>query len=101
MLGCQPQAGVRAAYPIQAAEFCIGLQAVHQGLSGTFSLEELPLVEGRVIGGPLSHGTIVAREHGIPAVLVTGAATARIHHGQTITVDGDKGVVSWAADGNG
>jgi rifampicin phosphotransferase len=45
------------------------------------------------IGGPLSHGSIVAREYGIPAVLGTGVATRRIHSGQTITVDGSAGVV--------
>jgi pyruvate,water dikinase len=45
------------------------------------------------IGGPLSHGSIVAREYGIPAVLGTGAATRRIRSGQTITVDGGSGKV--------
>jgi phosphoenolpyruvate synthase/pyruvate phosphate dikinase len=45
------------------------------------------------IGGPLSHGSIVAREYGIPAVMGTGIATRRIRDGQTITVDGRKGVV--------
>jgi phosphohistidine swiveling domain-containing protein len=45
------------------------------------------------IGGPLSHGSIVAREYGIPAVLGTGVATRRIHSGQTVTVDGNTGVV--------
>jgi pyruvate,water dikinase len=45
------------------------------------------------VGGPLSHGSIVAREYGIPAVLGTGVATRRIHSGQTIAVDGDEGTV--------
>jgi pyruvate,water dikinase len=45
------------------------------------------------VGGPLSHGSIVAREYGIPAVLGTGVATKRILSGQTITVDGSAGVV--------
>jgi pyruvate,water dikinase len=45
------------------------------------------------IGGPLSHGSIVAREYGIPAVLGTGAATHVIKTGQVITVDGDAGQV--------
>jgi len=45
------------------------------------------------IGGPLSHGSIVAREYGIPAVLGTGSATSRIDQGQTITVDGSEGKV--------
>jgi phosphohistidine swiveling domain-containing protein len=46
------------------------------------------------IGGPLSHGSIVAREYGIPAVMGTGFATRRIHSGQVITVDGSAGTVS-------
>ncbi|HSQ16496.1 MAG TPA: PEP/pyruvate-binding domain-containing protein [Anaerolineales bacterium] len=46
------------------------------------------------IGGPLSHGSIVAREYGIPAVMGTGVATRRIQSGQVITVDGDNGVVT-------
>jgi phosphohistidine swiveling domain-containing protein len=46
------------------------------------------------IGGQLSHGSIVAREYGIPAVMGTGVATRRIHSGQTITVDGGAGTVT-------
>jgi phosphohistidine swiveling domain-containing protein len=45
------------------------------------------------IGGPLSHGSIVAREYGIPAVMGTGGATKRIKNGQMITVDGSAGTV--------
>jgi pyruvate,water dikinase len=45
------------------------------------------------IGGPLSHGSIVAREYGIPAVLGTAEATKRIQSGQTISVDGSSGQV--------
>ncbi|MBN1259045.1 MAG: phosphoenolpyruvate synthase [Anaerolineae bacterium] len=46
------------------------------------------------IGGPLSHGSIVAREYGIPAVLGTGVATRRIESGQRVAVDGDAGTVT-------
>jgi phosphohistidine swiveling domain-containing protein len=46
------------------------------------------------IGGPLSHGSIVAREYGIPAVMGTGIATRRIQNGQMVTVDGSGGTVS-------
>ncbi len=42
-------------------------------------------------GGLLSHAAIVAREHGIPAVLATGTATQRIKDGEEVTVDGTKG----------
>jgi phosphoenolpyruvate synthase/pyruvate phosphate dikinase len=48
------------------------------------------------VGGPLSHGSIVAREYGIPAVLGTGVATKRIRSGQVITVDGGEGIVRLA-----
>jgi len=51
------------------------------------------------IGGPLSHGSIVAREYGIPAVMGTGLATKRIQDGQMITVDGNAGTVSLEATG--
>ncbi len=46
------------------------------------------------IGGPLSHGSIVAREYGIPAVMGIGVATKRIQSGQLITVDGNAGIVT-------
>jgi rifampicin phosphotransferase len=44
-------------------------------------------------GGILSHPAIIAREHGIPAVVATGNATELIHHGQQVTVDGTAGIV--------
>ena len=44
-------------------------------------------------GGILSHCAVVAREYGIPAVVGTGNATARIQDGQQIEVDGDAGIV--------
>ncbi|MCS5563672.1 MAG: PEP-utilizing enzyme, partial [Oleiphilaceae bacterium] len=46
------------------------------------------------IGSILTHGSIVAREYNIPAVLGVGIATQRIRHGQLIRVDGDNGVVA-------
>ena len=46
------------------------------------------------IGSILAHGSIVAREYGIPAVLGVGDATQRIKSGQTIVVDGDRGTVT-------
>lgn len=46
------------------------------------------------IGGVLSHGSIVAREYGIPAVLGTGSATRLIRTGDLIVVDGAAGKVT-------
>ena len=45
------------------------------------------------VGGILSHGAIVAREYGIPAVMSIPGATQAIHDGQTVMVDGNRGVV--------
>jgi phosphohistidine swiveling domain-containing protein len=45
-------------------------------------------------GSPSSHASIVAREFGIPAVVGTGDATARLRDGQTVIVDGAAGTVA-------
>jgi pyruvate,water dikinase len=50
------------------------------------------------IGGSMSHAAIVAREYGLPAVVGTGQATARIRDGQRIRVDGSRGVVTILED---
>ena len=42
----------------------------------------------------MSHGAVVAREYGIPAVVGVAGATDQITTGATITVDGSAGVVS-------
>jgi pyruvate,water dikinase len=46
------------------------------------------------VGGILSHGAIVAREYGIPAVMGVAGATTTIVEGQRVTVDGNRGVVT-------
>jgi pyruvate,water dikinase len=53
------------------------------------------LARGLVVerGGMLSHGAIIARELGIPAVVGVRHATRRIAHGVRLSVDGDRGVV--------
>jgi pyruvate,water dikinase len=45
------------------------------------------------LGGLMSHGSIIAREFGIPAVVNVGSATKVIETGQMIQVDGVRGVV--------
>ena len=45
------------------------------------------------IGGLLSHGAIVAREYGLPAVLNVKDATRVIRTGQLLTVDGWQGTI--------
>jgi pyruvate,water dikinase len=45
------------------------------------------------VGGSLSHGSTVAREYGLPAVVNVKHGTKVIETGQTITVDGTRGIV--------
>lgn len=49
-------------------------------------------------GGYLSHGAIVAREFGIPAVVNLPGIRAQLEDGETICVDGNAGTVSRVAD---
>jgi pyruvate,water dikinase len=46
------------------------------------------------MGGMMSHGAVVAREYGIPAVVGVPDATGRIATGDQITVDGSAGTVA-------
>ncbi len=46
-------------------------------------------------GGQLSHGAVVAREYGIPAVADIQGAMQLLKEGQEIAVDGFSGTVSW------
>ena len=46
------------------------------------------------VGGALAHGSVVAREYGIPAVVGCTGATSRLANGQRVTVDGSKGTVT-------
>lgn len=50
------------------------------------------------MGGILSHGSIIAREYGIPAVVNVGPATRLIRTGQLLRVDGAAGVVEVLPD---
>lgn len=49
------------------------------------------------MGGAMSHGAVVAREYGIPAVVGVAGATEHIRTGQMITVDGSSGTVTITA----
>jgi len=45
------------------------------------------------VGGPLQHGALVAREYGKPCVAGIQGATELFKDGETVTVDGDSGLV--------
>ncbi len=44
-------------------------------------------------GGIMSHAAIIAREYGLPAVVGTGRGTSLIKTGDSIKIDGDRGLV--------
>lgn len=45
------------------------------------------------VGGRLSHGAIIAREYGIPAVMDVHNATQLLRDGQWVRIDGQRGIV--------
>jgi rifampicin phosphotransferase len=50
------------------------------------------------VGGLMTHGAVVAREYGIPAVVSVAGALERIRDGQRIRVDGTRGIVELLED---
>jgi rifampicin phosphotransferase len=45
------------------------------------------------IGGALAHGSVVAREYGIPAVVGVRESTTKLQTGQRVRVDGNRGII--------
>jgi pyruvate,water dikinase len=45
------------------------------------------------VGGPMSHGAIVARELGVPCVINTVVGTQQLRSGDTVRVDGTAGTI--------
>ena len=50
------------------------------------------------VGGLMTHGSVVAREYGIPAVVGVSQATTRLRTGQRVRLDGTAGQVTVLAD---
>lgn len=46
------------------------------------------------VGGMMTHGSVVAREYGIPAVVGVSQATTRLTDGECVRVDGSNGTVT-------
>jgi rifampicin phosphotransferase len=66
-------------------------RATDPGWTPVFSIIGGAVLE---IGGTLSHGAIIAREYGLPAVVNVSQATQRIRDGQIIRVDGASGRIT-------
>ena len=45
------------------------------------------------IGSPLSHGAVVAREYGIPAVVGAKGAKKFLSTGDMVRLDGNRGII--------
>src|SRR5512137_1866874 len=45
------------------------------------------------VGGMMTHGSVVAREYGIPAVVGVHQATSRLKDGQRVRLDGTTGKI--------
>ena len=46
------------------------------------------------VGSAVSHGAVVAREYGLPAVVNLRVATSRFQTGDLVTLDGDRGTLA-------
>lgn len=63
---------------------------IDPGLAPLFGLVGGLIAE---MGGTLSHGAIIAREHGLPTIANVEGAMARLADGQRITVDAESGTI--------
>lgn len=45
------------------------------------------------VGGNLTHGSVVAREYGIPAIVGVREATKTLQTGQQVRIDGNRGII--------
>jgi pyruvate,water dikinase len=53
------------------------------------------------VGGMMTHGAVVAREYGIPAIVGVDQATTRLQTGQLIRMDGSSGLIVRLDEGDG
>lgn len=53
------------------------------------------------VGGRMTHGSVVAREYGLPAVVGLPGATEKLRTGMRVRVDGERGWVEILDDGEG
>ena len=77
------------AQPLEAGEILV-CRTTDPSWVGHFLLASALVID---VGGPMSHGAIVARELGVPCVINAGSATSQLHTGDVIRVDGTTGAV--------
>ncbi len=101
--------GVIKGYPLSSGTYTGKIRIVHNPQKAQLEEGEIMVAEstnpawtplfmtaGALImeyGGPLSHGGIVAREYGIPAVVGISAGAQGLKNGQKVKVDGYNGTI--------
>ena len=72
--------------------FCLTTEAYKRTIE---HIPELNAIKGLVteVGGLMTHGAVIAREYGLPAVVGVENATSLIKDGQRIRVNGTEGYV--------
>ncbi len=89
------EGAVRVVFDPHAADLQPGEILVCRGTDPAWT--PLFLVAGGLVmevGGMMTHGAVVAREYGIPAVVGVHRVTERLRTGQRVRVDGLRGVVT-------
>jgi pyruvate,water dikinase len=79
----------------EAAQTILVVRAVDAGWISSFGLVAGVVVE---TGGDLSHGSIILREIGLPAVTAVSGATSRIRSGDRLRMRADSGIVEVMRD---
>ena len=93
LLSISPDATLEEAAALQAGEILIA-PITDVGWTPYFSL-----IAGLAtdVGSAVSHGAVVAREYGLPAVVNLRVATSRFKTGDMVTLDGDRGTLKLTA----
>lgn len=68
----------------------IVLRTLDVGLSPLFTAAAAVVAD---LGGPLSHGAVIAREYGVPVVAGIVGASSTLADGERLRVDGERGIV--------
>ena len=82
--------------PSDAASKILVVRSLDPALAGAVSVASGLVAE---IGSPLSHLAILAREYGVPAVAGMSGATANLHDGDRVLLDGQAGTIEVIVDG--
>ncbi|PDW01356.1 PEP/pyruvate-binding domain-containing protein [Candidatus Viridilinea mediisalina] len=101
--------GQLSGIPVSAGTYTGQVRIVHDPTSTTLAPGEILVCRGTdpawtplflsagalimETGGAVSHGSVVAREYGLPAVAGVAGATTRLHDGQWVRVNGATGHV--------